>query len=60
MSYCKTVFKQDQEKELAEHVFGMENRFFELMLTEMRGLAFDLDERNKISHNFDETIKTAG
>jgi hypothetical protein len=45
MSYCKPVFKEDQEKEL-EYVFVMENRFFGLMLTEIRGLAFDLPEMN--------------
>jgi hypothetical protein len=60
MYYCKPVFKQDQEKELAEYVSVMENRFFGLMLTEMRGLAFDLAERNEISHNFNKTIKMAG
>jgi hypothetical protein len=59
MSYCKPVFKQYEEKELAEYVFVMENRFFGLMLTEMRGLAFDLATRNKISHNFSKTIKLA-
>jgi hypothetical protein len=60
MSYCKPIFKQDQVKELAKYVFVMENRFFGLMLTEMRGLAFDLAEMNKISHNFNKTIKMAG
>jgi hypothetical protein len=60
MSYCKPVFNQHQVKELAEYVFVMENRFFGLMLTEMRGLAFDLAERNKISHNFNKMIKMAG
>jgi hypothetical protein len=60
MSYCKPVFNQDQEKDLAEYVFVMENRFFGLMLTEMRGLEFDLAERNEISHNLNKTIKMAG
>jgi hypothetical protein len=57
MSYCKPVFKQDQEKELAEYVFVMENRFLGLILTEMRGLDFGLAERNEISHIFNKTIK---
>jgi hypothetical protein len=38
----------------------MENRLFGLMLTEMRGLAFDLAERNEISHNLNKTIKMIG
>jgi hypothetical protein len=46
MSYCKPVFHHDQEKGLAEYVFVMENRFFGPTLTEMRGLAFNLAERN--------------
>jgi hypothetical protein len=60
VSYFKPVFNQDQEKELAEYVFVMENRFFGPMLIEMRELAFDLAERNVISHNFTKTINMAG
>jgi hypothetical protein len=60
LSYFKPVFKHDQEKELAEYVFVMGNKFFGLMLTEMRGLAFALAERNEIPHNFNKTIKMAG
>jgi hypothetical protein len=33
----------------------MENWFFGLTLTELRGLAFDLPERNKISNNFNKS-----
>jgi hypothetical protein len=55
-----SFFKQDQAKGLAVYVFVMENRFFGLMLIEMRGLAFDLDERKEIYHNFNKTIKMAG
>jgi hypothetical protein len=59
-SYCKPVFNQDQEKELAEFVFVMETRFLGLMLTEIRRLAFNLAERNEISHNFNKAKKMAG
>jgi hypothetical protein len=52
MSYFKPVFRQDQENELFECFFIMENRFSGLTLTEMRGLACDLAKRNEISHNF--------
>jgi hypothetical protein len=39
--------------------FVMENQFFGLTLTEMRGLAFDLAERKEISHNFNKAKKMA-
>jgi hypothetical protein len=60
MSYCKPGFNQDPEKELVEYVFVMENQFFGLTLTEMRGLAFDLAKRNKIFHNFNKPKQMAG
>jgi hypothetical protein len=52
MPYCKPVFDQDQEKEIAEYVLVLEIRFLGLTLTGVRGMAFDLAERNEISHNF--------
>jgi hypothetical protein len=58
MSYCKTVFNQDQEMELVEHVFVMENRFF--WADAVRGLAFELAERKEISHYFNNPKKMAG
>jgi hypothetical protein len=53
----KTVFNQDQEKELTEYVLAIEARFFGLKLTEVRGLVYDLAEKNKLSHNFNKVTK---
>jgi hypothetical protein len=59
MSYCKPVFRQDKEKELADYVSVLENQFFCLTLTEMRGVACDLAKINQISHNFSKAKKMA-
>jgi hypothetical protein len=60
VSHCKTVFNQEQGKELVIYVFVMENRFFVLTLSEMRGLDFDLAERNGICDYFNKAKKMAG
>jgi hypothetical protein len=54
MSYCKPVLIKTKKRSMS---FVTEKRFFGLMLTQMRRLAFNLAERNEISHNFNKSIK---
>ena len=56
----KTVFSDDQESELVEHVLLLEQRLFGLTLTDLRQLAFELAEKNHISHTFNKEKKRAG
>lgn len=55
-----TVFTSDQEKELVNHVLFLEERLFGLTLTDVRILAFDLAEANKITHPFNKEKKKTG
>lgn len=56
----KQVFSKEQEFELASYAKDMESRFFGLTTKDMRILAYDLAEKNDISHNFDTSKKMAG
>ncbi|XP_022823908.1 uncharacterized protein LOC111354594 [Spodoptera litura] len=54
------VFTKAQETELATYVKQMESRLFGLTTENLKKLAYDLAERNNISHNFDTCKKMAG
>ena len=54
------MFNQEQERELVDFVLLMESRLFGLTLTELRSLAYELAERNKLKHNFSSAKKMAG
>lgn len=56
----ETVFTLDQEKELVKHVLLLEERLFGITLTDLRILAFELAEKNKINHSFNQEKKMAG
>ena len=47
------------EKELVDHYFTLEERFFGLTMNELRQLAFELAKANGIAHNFSKDEKTA-
>lgn len=55
-----TVFSPQQEKELVEHILLLENRLFGLSLSDLRYLAYELANRNKINHTFNNENKMAG
>lgn len=56
----KPVFSSSEEKSLVSHVLNMESRLFGISYKDLRSLAFELAESNKIAHNFNKTEKLAG
>lgn len=54
------VFTTDQETELATYIKQMESRLFGLTTKNLQKLAYDLAEKNNISHRFDTSKKMAG
>ncbi|KAJ8949640.1 hypothetical protein NQ318_010056 [Aromia moschata] len=56
----KPVFNEAQENELVEHILAMEARLFGLSLNELRHLAYDLAERNNLSHHFNREKEMGG
>lgn len=50
----------DQEKEIIDHIVNMEGRFFGLTTRDVRHIAFEVAERNKIPHNFNKKVCLAG
>lgn len=60
MGRYEQVFNADLEKELASFVKDMESRFFGLTTKDLRRLAYDLAEHNKLQHKFNNDTKMAG
>ncbi|KAG5875510.1 hypothetical protein JTB14_036956 [Gonioctena quinquepunctata] len=56
----KSVFTTEQEKELVSHLESMESRLFGLTMKDSRSLAFQLAERNKLSHYFSRNTCMTG
>lgn len=56
----KTVFSEQQEKELVKYILELEERLFGITLKELRELAYELAEQNKIPHTFNRQKKLAG
>lgn len=54
------VFTNQQERELVNHILQMETMLFGVTPRETRSLAFQLAERNGISHPFDMETELAG
>ncbi|KAF9416056.1 hypothetical protein HW555_006468, partial [Spodoptera exigua] len=54
MGRYEKVFNVDQERELASYVKNMENRFFGLTTKDLRRLAYELAEKNKLQHKPEE------
>lgn len=57
---CTTVFSEEQEKELVEHILMLESRLFGLTMTDVRKLAYELAAKNNLSHRFNNEDKMAG
>lgn len=56
----RTTFSVEQEQELVQHVKNLENRFFGMTTLELRKLAYQWAEKNKIPHTFNKEIEEAG
>jgi len=54
------VFSDEMENELVQYCIRMEELFFGMTLTDLRRMAFQLAERNKIAHPFNVDSKLAG
>ncbi|XP_062560612.1 uncharacterized protein LOC134224952 isoform X2 [Armigeres subalbatus] len=56
----ETVFTPQQEAELLQHLLDLESRFYGITKNDVRELAFELAEKNKIPHPFNKKKKMAG
>lgn len=56
----KPVFNDEQETSIANHVVKLANMFFGITPIELRRLAYQFAEANKITHRFDGEKKMAG
>ena len=56
----KQVFNEEFEKELVNYASEMQNRFYGLIIADLRTLAFQLAEHNGIQHPFNKKLKMAG
>ena len=56
----RPVFTSEQEKELVDYLLKMETMFYGLTIKDVRHLAFQLAERNKIKHPFNKESGLAG
>ncbi|KAJ8945555.1 hypothetical protein NQ318_020401 [Aromia moschata] len=56
----KPVFNDEQETAIASHVIKLANIFFGITPAELRRLAYQFADVNKIKHRFDQEKKMAG
>lgn len=56
----RTIFSEEQEEELLNHLLDLEQRFYGVSITDLRRLAFQLAERNNIPHRFSKEKMMAG
>lgn len=56
----QTVFNLEQEKELVDYIQDMESRMYGLTTQDVLTLAYQLAERNNLSHPFSEAKRKAG
>jgi len=56
---CARVFSEEIEHELIEYVEETQNRFNWSTVTDVRSVAFQLEEHNGLSHRFSMTQKLA-
>lgn len=55
-----TTFSPEQEKQILEHIKGLERRLFGITQKDLCVLVFDWAEANKIQHRFNKIKKRAG
>ncbi|XP_015125254.1 uncharacterized protein LOC107047042, partial [Diachasma alloeum] len=56
----RSFFSKAQEKESTSYLLFIQSRLYGLTAIEMRSLAFELAEKNKIKHRFNRRKKRAG
>lgn len=56
----KPTFTVEHEKELAQHIIIMAKLFYGVSCIQLRRLAFEYAEANKITNNFDKSSRLAG
>lgn len=56
----KPTFTRDQEAEFAVHCQEMDERYFGVTINDLRRLAYEFAEVNKIDHRFDTSARMAG
>jgi hypothetical protein len=56
----KTALPDNIEEDLVQHILYLEKHMFGLTITEIRKLAFEIVEKNKIKCNFNKDKKIAG
>ena len=56
----RPLFVAQQAIEIVDHVLLLSKLFFDISITELRRLAFDLAEADGMPHNFDKATKLAG
>lgn len=54
------VFSEQQENELVDYLLSMESRLFGLTMKDLRSLAYELAERNNLTHKFNKKKCLAG
>lgn len=57
---CCAVFTEEQEMELVNVIFEMEERFGKLSFLDVRSLAYQLAEKKNLRHTFSKTKRIAG
>lgn len=57
---CCAVFTDEQEMELVNIIFEMEEKFGKLSFLDVRSLAYQLAERKNLRHTFSKTKQIAG
>lgn len=56
----RVTFSEDFEKELVAHAINLQQRFFGMTPLDMRRLAFQLAEKEKVDHQFNRSKQMAG
>lgn len=54
------VFTREQEQEIVDHVVTLGNLFYGVTPRELRRMAFDFAEANRLPHKFNAELKLAG
>ena len=60
LSHFKTIFNKKQEEEIVDHVKHLESLLLGITSKDLRKLAYELAEKNKLKHNFNQDTKLAG
>lgn len=56
----RPVFSEEQEEELVDYLLDMEKRYYGLSTRDIRSLAFQYAEKNKLKHSFNRDVGLAG